>query len=56
MKSRDHYYESPTAPSNLHYFHVLFLQSELAAQKEALDTEHCKALEALKNQVHAQSS
>ncbi|XP_025756941.1 pericentrin [Oreochromis niloticus] len=26
-------------------------KSELAAQKEALDTEHCKALETLKNQV-----
>lgn len=36
--------------------HGLFLQSELAAQKEALDTEHCKALETLKNQVHVQSS
>lgn len=26
-------------------------KSELAAQKEALDSEHCKALESLKNQV-----
>lgn len=29
----------------------LFLQIELAGQKEALDTEHCKTLEILKNQV-----
>lgn len=26
-------------------------QTELAAQKEALDSEHCKALESLKKQV-----
>lgn len=26
-------------------------QTELAAQKEALDTEHCRALETLKKQV-----
>lgn len=30
---------------------LFVLQMELAAQKEALDTEHCKALETLKKQV-----
>lgn len=29
----------------------VFLQSEMVAQKEALDTKHCRALETLKNQV-----
>ncbi len=39
-------------------FHDLlsFLQTELAAQKEALDTEHCRALETLKKQVLTQCS
>lgn len=35
------------------FFHDLFSQTELAAQKEALDTEHCRALETLKKQVHS---
>lgn len=33
------------------FCHNLFFQTELTAQKEALDTEHCKALETLKKQV-----
>ena len=33
------------------FVHCLFLQTELAAQKEALDKEHCRALENLKKQV-----
>lgn len=32
-------------------FVLFFFQAELAAQKEALDSEHCNALESLKNQV-----
>lgn len=38
------------------FLHVLFSQVELSAQKEALDDEHCKALETLKNQVTIRSS
>lgn len=35
---------------------LCILQTELAAQKEALDKEHCRALETLKKQVLTHSS